>query len=120
MEVGDQCVPAVREQEPDWPSRRSELQKAAAELALRNSPSSRGGQATHLGDVRVDPLPLAIAAVNASQEPDPECLRSELPALRDLENESLNVHVFSFTVNFFRDAAPAPGAPGAERRGPAA
>jgi signal transduction histidine kinase len=90
-----------REKDEDWPARRTEYQRTAA--WTYRSDKSEKDLTVHIGDARYDLLPLAIAAVNASQEPDPECLRSELPALRSLENESLNVKMFSFNVHFYRE-----------------
>jgi signal transduction histidine kinase len=92
-----------REQDADWPARRTELERATARLAQSDSLVSPSGE-TRVGSVRVDPLPLAVAAVNASQEPDPECLKNEREALGSLPNESLDVRISSFNVRFYREA----------------
>jgi signal transduction histidine kinase len=93
-----------REQDADWSARRADLVRATSELSKRDSWIPRKGESTLVGSVRVDQLPLAVAAVNASQEPDPACLLTERATLQSLPEENLDVRISSFNIHFHRDA----------------
>jgi signal transduction histidine kinase len=97
-----------REEDPDWSARRTDLQRATVEFAKRDSWNPRKGEPTRVGSVRVDPIPLAVAAVNASQEPDVECLLTERAKLQSLPDENLDVRISSFNIQFYREASGTP------------
>jgi signal transduction histidine kinase len=91
---------------PDWAQRRKDLERATEQLVKHDIGELRENFFTYfsrLGTVRVDKLALPVAAINASQEEDIECLMSELPALRGLQDEIQDIQVFSFHCRFYRD-----------------
>ena len=90
-----------RELVPSWPERKAELERATASFAAGDAETQSDNNVHRVGSVRVDPLSLPVAAINASQEPDPECLKTELPKLKDLEGQSLDVKIFSFNLRFY-------------------
>ena len=95
---------ASHEQDADWQARRAELQRAAQKVAKRDPRSLRRGEPTHVGTVKTEPLLLAVAAVNASQEPDPECLLTERAKLQSLPDTKIDVQITSLNLQFFRDS----------------
>jgi len=90
-----------REQDPEWAERRAELEASTLDLAAGDLDARREDRVDRVGSVRVDPLPMSVAAINVSQEQDIECLKREVPALRSLEKESLDVRVSSFNLRFY-------------------
>ncbi len=77
---------------------------ATLEFAQHDSWIPRKDEPMRVGSVRVDPLPLAVAAVNASQEPDVECLLTERAKLQSLPDENLDVRISSFNIQFYRES----------------
>ncbi len=92
-----------RDRDPAWPDRHAALESATVALALHDRGENWFSRIARLGAVRVDLLPLPVAAVNASQEQDIDCMRSELHALKELQDESQDVQVFSFHLRFYRE-----------------
>ncbi len=90
-----------RETADDWPERRAALEKATVEFAAHDGESQGDSSAHHNASARVEPLSLPVAAINASQEPNAECLAAEVRKLHDLENQSLDVRINSFNLRFY-------------------
>lgn len=92
--------------QPGWAERRADLQRATAQLVRHDLGEARENFLSYfrrMGAVRIDKLALPVAAINASQEEDIECLANELPALRGLQDEVQNIQVYSFYCRFYRD-----------------
>ena len=95
-----------KETQPDWAERRADLERATVQLVKHDLGEARENLLSffrRLGNVRIDKLSLAVAAINASEEEDYECLTSELPALEGLQDEIQEIQVYSFHCRFYRD-----------------
>ncbi|MFN0007979.1 MAG: sensor histidine kinase [Planctomycetota bacterium] len=105
-----------RDAQPGWAERRTDLEQATAQLVWHDLGEAQEyflSRFTRLGAMRIDKLALPVAAINASQEEDIECLISELPALRGLQDEVQEIQVFSFHCRFYRDKDGTPRVVGA-------
>lgn len=105
-----------RELQPNWPERREDLVRATSQLLLHDLGEAQENILlgfTRLGALRTDKLALPVAAINASQEEDIECLISELPALQNLQDEIQEIQIFSFHCRFYREKDGTPRVVGA-------
>src|SRR6185503_18535939 len=80
---------------PDWPDTSAALTRSVQDLVRHDKQDVLLVQSMRLRSMRTDVLPLAAAAVNLSPEEDIDCLRDELPALRDLQSATTKIHVFA-------------------------
>lgn len=93
-----------REGGPDWAERSTGLERMTSELATTDHEARPERNTFRVGNVRLDSLSVAFAAINVSMEPDVECLRNALPELNALQDKRLDARVFSFNLRFFRSA----------------
>jgi len=105
-----------RDTQPGWAERRADLERATSQLVWHDLGEAQEyffSRFTRLGAMRIEKLALPVAAINASQEEDIECLITELPALRGLQDEIQEIQVFSFHCRFYREKDGTPRVVGA-------
>jgi signal transduction histidine kinase len=93
----------MREQDPAvWPERSAELERWTTELARQDLASRPQRNTFRVGNVRVEPLPIAFAAINVSLELNVQCMRDALPELKALQGQNLDVKMSTFNLRFYR------------------
>ena len=93
----------TREGELTWGERRRELENMVSELAHQDLEERPQRSTYRIGNVKADTVPVAFAAINVSQETDLQCLITELPQLRSLQDVSLDFQFSSFNLRFYKD-----------------
>lgn len=108
----------TREQQESWAQQRVEMVDAIGLLRKMEdreaSPGDYFGRLAALsgrhGSMREEALEVPVVAVNLSDEKNQACLREGLPALRDLESQTVQVQSSTFHVRFFLDGTGQPHA----------
>lgn len=84
-----------------WSNEAARLARAVRDLIDHDRQEVIWIRTMRMRSMRTDLLPLPAAAINLSPEEDVDCLRDELPALRNLQTESTKVHVFAMHLRFY-------------------
>jgi signal transduction histidine kinase len=89
---------AGRQEEPNWPDAEQDLLTLVHEIGPLASPFDLIRDPIRLASLQVRSLPLPITAINLSEERDIDCLLSELPALRAIQDHRVQVQVYGFEL----------------------
>lgn len=86
----------------DWPRVESGLRSAVVELIRHDWFDGFPVRVTRYANIwSVDRVPLSFAVLNLTKETDFACLEREEPALRELDNEFVDVFQYDFHVRFY-------------------
>jgi len=88
----------------DWQARRPGLELTVEELIVHDWLDGFPKRVTRYENLRVtDRVPLSFAVINLSEETDYDCLAREEPALREFDNEFVDIYQYDFHVRFYRE-----------------
>jgi signal transduction histidine kinase len=89
---------------PDSKTLANKLKRSVQELIVHDVQEGFQKRITRYGGLHISSVPLSLAVINFSHERDHSCLRAQLPSLRRLDDEAVDVHRYSFHVRFYRGA----------------
>ena len=87
---------AGRQQSSAWPALEQQLETLVHDIGPLASPLSLIQNPLRLASLQVSSMALPITAINLSEERDINCLLSELPALRAIQDHRVQVQVYGF------------------------
>lgn len=87
---------AGRQNRASWPALEQHLETLVHDIGPLASPLDLIQNPALLASLQVSTLPLPITAINLSEERDINCLLSELPALRAIQDRRVQVQVYGF------------------------